>query len=300
MEQGGNILKRTAYNFIVTLLVLLVAGCGGINKPPEGLIKKDVIDDLGKTEIFDSDSAEDNKVGDDHAISIIQQNASLYFWDKENNKLVSESRKILATDMDSFIVEVVEGLIKGPISKELQPVIPSKTKVLEIQQIDNIVNINLSEDFLESEDLLVARTALVNTLTEQEKIKYVKININGRELTRDGTDETQSLGVLVRATNNLNELIATQGNDSAQDNIKEINWELFFRDFRGQYLLSEIRPIRVKNGGIARAIIEELIKGPISVSEGLYPVLPQGTQLLDVKLMACCNRTVFPVVMVLS
>ena len=285
MEQGGNILKRTAYNFIVTLLVLLVAGCGGINKPPEGLIKKDVIDDLGKTEIFDSDSAEDNKVGDDHAISIIQQNASLYFWDKENNKLVSESRKILATDMDSFIVEVVEGLIKGPISKELQPVIPSKTKVLEIQQIDNIVNINLSEDFLESEDLLVARTALVNTLTEQEKIKYVKININGRELTRDGTDETQSLGVLVRATNNLNELIATQGNDSAQDNIKEINWELFFRDFRGQYLLSEIRPIRVKNGGIARAIIEELIKGPISVSEGLYPVLPQGTQLLDVKLM---------------
>jgi hypothetical protein len=164
MEQGGNILKRTAYNFIVTLLVLLVAGCGGINKPPEGLIKKDVIDDLGKTEIFDSDSAEDNKVGDDHAISIIQQNASLYFWDKENNKLVSESRKILATDMDSFIVEVVEGLIKGPISKELQPVIPSKTKVLEIQQIDNIVNINLSEDFLESEDLLVARTALVNTL----------------------------------------------------------------------------------------------------------------------------------------
>ena len=235
-----------------------------------GANKKDVIDDLGKTEIFDSDSAEDNKVGDDHAISIIQQNASLYFWDKENNKLVSESRKILATDMDSFIVEVVEGLIKGPISKELQPVIPSKTKVLEIQQIDNIVNINLSEDFLESEDLLVARTALVNTLTEQEKIKYVKININGRELTRDGTDETQSLGVLVRATNNLNELIATQGNDSAQDNIKEINWELFFRDFRGQYLLSEIRPIRVKNGGIARAIIEELIKGPISVSEGLY------------------------------
>ena len=183
------------------------------------------------------------------------------------------------------MVEVVEGLIRGPISKELQPVIPSKTKVLEIQQIDNIVNINLSHEFLDAEDLLVARTALVNTLTEQEKIKYVKINIDGKELTRDGTDGTESLGVLVRTTNNLNELIATQGNDPTQDNIKEINWELFFRDFRGQYLLSEIRTISVKNGGIARAIIEELIKGPISVSEGLYPVLPQGTQLLDIKLM---------------
>ena len=48
MEQGGNILKRTAYIFIVTLLVILVSGCGGINKPPEGLIKKDVIDDSEK------------------------------------------------------------------------------------------------------------------------------------------------------------------------------------------------------------------------------------------------------------
>ena len=92
------------------------------------------------------------------------------------------------------MVEVVEGLIRGPISKELQPVIPSKTKVLEIQQIDNIVNINLSHEFLDAEDLLVARTALVNTLTEQEKIKYVKINIDGKELTRDGTDGTESLG----------------------------------------------------------------------------------------------------------
>ena len=285
MEQGGNILKRTAYIFIVTLLVILVSGCGGINKPPEGLIKKDVIDDSEKAEIFDSASTEDDIVEEDHERSIIQQSASLYFWDKENNKLVSESRKILATDMDSFMVEVVEGLIRGPISKELQPVIPSKTKVLEIQQIDNIVNINLSHEFLDAEDLLVARTALVNTLTEQEKIKYVKINIDGKELTRDGTDGTESLGVLVRTTNNLNELIATQGNDPTQDNIKEINWELFFRDFRGQYLLSEIRTISVKNGGIARAIIEELIKGPISASEGLYPVLPQGTQLLDIKLM---------------
>ena len=51
MEQGGNILKRTAYIFIVTLLVILVSGCGGINKPPEGLIKKDVIDDSEKRNI---------------------------------------------------------------------------------------------------------------------------------------------------------------------------------------------------------------------------------------------------------
>ncbi|HZJ57576.1 MAG TPA: GerMN domain-containing protein [Clostridia bacterium] len=277
-------MKRTAYICIVTLFVTLISGCGGINKPPEGLIKKDIVDDSEDADILDSLSAGDSENEEDHASPVIRQNASLYFWDKENNKLVSESRKIVATDMDSFVGGVVEGLLRGPQSEELQPVIPSGTTILDIQQIDNIVNINLSGEFLDAEDLLVARTALVNTLTEQEKIKYVKINIDGRELTRDGTADTQSLGVLVRSTNNINELVAAQGDTRTEDNVKEINWELFFRDFRGRYLLSEIRPISVKNGGIARAIIEELIKGPIGVSEGLYPVIPQGTQLLDIKL----------------
>ena len=107
MEQGKHFEKDSVY-FYSNSTCYIGLRMRRYKQASEGLIKKDVIDDSEKAEIFDSASTEDDIVEEDHERSIIQQSASLYFWDKENNKLVSESRKILATDMDSFMVEVVE------------------------------------------------------------------------------------------------------------------------------------------------------------------------------------------------
>lgn len=279
-------MKKIAWICITALFIYIAAGCGRIRKTPEGLIKKDAVDNSegsAKLNSFSTkDDAQNEKTGDS---PILRQNASLYFWDRENNRLVCESQNIITADSSSFVNEIIMALIGGPQSEDLQPVMPKGTKVIGVEQIDNIVTVNLSKKFLDAEDLLVARTALVNTLTEREGIKYVKINIDGQELTSGGTEGGQPLGVLSRTTNNINELIATQDHEASEDNVKEVNRELFFRDFRGRYLLSEVRPINVKNGGIARAIVEELIKGPVKTSQGLYPVMPQGTQLLDINLL---------------
>lgn len=88
--------------------------------------------------------------------------------------------------------------------------------------------------------------------------------------------------MLSKSTNNVDELIATE---SRKDGLKEVSRELFFSDCGEKYLLSEIRPIKVIDGQVAKAIVEELIKGPINASEGLYSVIPKGTQLLDVELI---------------
>lgn len=282
-------MKKISWFCITTLLMYILAGCGRAGKLPEGLIKKNPEEEKDSSFSSMKSEAQDEKEKAEGG-SVVQQNASLYFWDKENNKLVCESQNIIASEADLFVNELMAALIRGPKSEGLQSVIPSGTKVLDIERTDNIITINLSEKFLEAEDLLVARTALVNTLTEEEGIKYVKINIKGRELTSDGTEEGQSLGVLSRASNNINELVAAQNHESGGANIKEINRELLFRDFRGRYLLSEVRPISVKEGAIARAIIEEVLKGPMGASEGLYPVIPQGTQLLDINLLDVENE----------
>ena len=112
-----------------------------------------------------------------------------YIWNKENNRLVCESRNIMTLESNLSIDEIVMALIKGPESDDLQPVIPRDTRIINTDQSDNIVTVNLSEEFLKAEDLLVAYTALTNTLTERADVQFVKININGKELTGDGTPE---------------------------------------------------------------------------------------------------------------
>ena len=283
---GGDILKKLALICIAISFMFIYVGCRITGKAPEGLIKKDS-NEIEKEEEFSSSLLieENNEDVKADTNTINQQNISLYFWNKENNKLVCETRSLITSDTNLSINDIIVELLRGPESKDLQPVIPIQTKVIDIDQTDNIVTVNFSEDFLGAEDLLVARTALVNTLTERQGIKYVKILINGQELTSDGTQEGEPLGVLSKSTNNIDELLAASNRQKDENTVKQINRELFFRDFRGQYLLSEVRAITVKNGGIARAIIEELIKGPVETSTGLYPVLPQGTQLLDINLI---------------
>ncbi|NLJ41621.1 MAG: GerMN domain-containing protein [Clostridiales bacterium] len=275
-------MRKSIFCYTVVLFcLLLVAGC---SKMPEGLIKKDM--DKGEEELMDGIPPEsEDQVSDNETNSSDQQNISLYFWDKENNMLVYESQNIEITDTALPVEEIVKALIKGPKTQDLQPVIYRLTKILGVEQTDDIVTIDLSKEFLKSESLLVARTSIVNTLVERGDIEYVKITVNGRELTVDGTPDGETLGVLSKSSNRIDELIAAENRQVNEDSLKEVNRELFFRDFRGNYLLPEVRPVKVKNGGIARAIIEELIKGPVETSKGLYPVIPKGTKLLDAKLL---------------
>lgn len=277
-------MKKIIWICLATLLVYINVGCSRVRKMPEGLIKRD----SGEVEENEDENSNsplmdegDVKDGSD---PIALQSVNLYFWDKKNNKLECEAQNIVTSDMSLFINESIKALIRGPKSQNLQPVIPKNTKIIGVKQTDNIVTVDLSEEFLKAEDLLIGRTALINTITEREEIKYVKITINGEELTSDGTPEGQPLGVLSKMTNNIDELIAAEKREPSEDTAKQINRELYFRDFRGRYLLSEVRQINVKNDDITRAIVEELIKGPVETSGGLYPVMPQGTKLLDIKL----------------
>ncbi|NLI60020.1 MAG: GerMN domain-containing protein [Clostridiales bacterium] len=278
-------MKKIVWICITALLLSVFAGCVRTGRTPEGLIKKETDKSADEEEFSSSlmqENSQDVKADDS---SVAQQSISLYFWNKENNRLVCESRNIMTLESNLSIDEIVMALIKGPESDDLQPVIPRDTRIINTDQSDNIVTVNLSEEFLKAEDLLVAYTALTNTLTERADVQFVKININGKELTGDGTPEGEPLGVLSRSTNNIDELLAEKNRQKEQDTIKEVNRELFFRDFRGRYLLSEVRTIKVKNKGIVRAIVEELIKGPVEQSEGLYSVIPQGTKLLETNLL---------------
>lgn len=113
---------------------------------------------------------------------------SVYLMDKYN--YVSKLKvPIYEDDILEMVKEKINYLIIGSESENKIPngfrgIIPINTKILDIKLNDNILEINFSKEFLNTnkndEEHMVE--AIIYTITEFEKIKGVKINVEGKQL----------------------------------------------------------------------------------------------------------------------
>ena len=106
---------------------------------------------------------------------------TLYFEDKESMQLVTEEKKVDAKDLvDNPYLYIVNLLILGPNSENLQNPIPEGTKVNKAELNGDCVTVDLSKDFLNSSGTN-AIYAIVNSLTELKEVNSVKFLIDGEE-----------------------------------------------------------------------------------------------------------------------
>lgn len=281
----GSDMRKVSWLCIVAITLSMFTACTRrIEQLDEGLKSKPAEENISRSESVRNYASQDNIFYDEAEImdsALVHHEVSLFFLDEDNNRLVPENKNLILLSEDLILSEIVKALIKGPSSESLKAVIPENTRLLGIEQDEGIVSVDLSSEFLGANNLLAARVALVNTLTEREGIKYVKIYVEGKELTQDGSLDGEALGILSKYSNNLDEVAANEQREVKKENVKEVKRELFFGDFRYQYLLPEIRTLTVKDGAIIKSIVEELIKGPVGgAEEGLYPTLPGGTRLI--------------------
>jgi hypothetical protein len=102
----------------------------------------------------------------------------------EENKLVAEKRTINAGSPDIAVQNAVQELLKGPAKSYYFPVIPAGTELNSAETSDNVVKIDLSQEFLEeSLDTRILDEyiiySIVNTLTEIQGIEGVVFYIEG-------------------------------------------------------------------------------------------------------------------------
>ncbi len=102
----------------------------------------------------------------------------------EEKKLVSEKRTIFAGNADIAVKNAVQGLLKGPTQPYHFPLIPAGTKLIGVETYENIVKIDLSQEFLENSlDTRILDEyviySIVNTLTEIPEIEGVIFYIEG-------------------------------------------------------------------------------------------------------------------------
>lgn len=107
---------------------------------------------------------------------------SLYFINKETNEIEKETRLVDSKDLlKSPYDKVLELLANGPQSEKLIRVIPSDTKILSTELNDDVLTINMSNEFLKvfddekSKDMIVS--AISKTVSEFKEINSVNIEI---------------------------------------------------------------------------------------------------------------------------
>ncbi len=112
---------------------------------------------------------------------------SLFFLDKENNKLTPEARTIDAKELITMPCErLMELLIEGPKNEKLVNVLPKGTKILKTYTEGDCLTIDFTKDFLNydmekenaKENLI---NSIVNTMTQLTEINKVKFLIEGQE-----------------------------------------------------------------------------------------------------------------------
>jgi len=114
---------------------------------------------------------------------------SIYFAKYSDNQayLDPEIRKI--SKDANFYKSIIEELIKGPVNKELYPTVPSDTKVNSVTIKDTIATVDFSKEIITSAEQIphsstteiLAIYSIVNTLTNFEEIKKVKITVEGKD-----------------------------------------------------------------------------------------------------------------------
>ena len=216
--------------------------------------------------------------------AVYSNDALLYFFNREGNRLECEKRIVISAQADDYLKRVVEHLALGPKLKGLEPVIPKGVVVEKVAYHNKVVSVYLSKEFLKADDLLIARTALVNTiLGAKPDAEYVKIYVDNGELTDNGKFNGRVLGLLNKYPDGLDEIKTREREKALGQGITHIYRELYLQDQDRKFHVTEIRPIVVKQGMVAEAVVGELLKGPSLQDQGLYPTLPKGTQLLEAK-----------------
>ena len=159
---------------IICLIVIAIVGAiigFFINKNTE-IVENDLIKEYTPQEEISDDQIRKTMV-------------SLYF--KDDNGIIPEVRLI---DVKKIIKnpyeEILQLLINGPKSDNLQKTIPDGTKINNIEKVGEVLLIDFSKEFIENhkggelEERLTIKS-IVNTLTELTEINGIKIKVEGEE-----------------------------------------------------------------------------------------------------------------------
>jgi len=200
------------------------------------------------------------------------ESVKLYYGDTNNEKMMTEVREIsIAPGEDKYKI-ILEELIKGPEDKSLRANIPENTKVYgTIKQGSDLI-VDLSQDFKQfggSVAEIIAVGSIVNTLTQLDDIKRVKILVEGEELIGPSGEPRGFM---------------TSFEEEPAQQTETTDVILYFSNKNADKVVGEVRKIAATpeedREEFIKKVLEQLIAGP--ESGDLYPTIPKEVVVISV------------------
>lgn len=204
--------------------------------------------------------------------SIMQDDAVLYFANSEGTDLIAVNLDVKDKKREELPGFIMEKLLEGPKEEELQRSVRAGTRLLSVTAEQGQATVDLSKEFYHEESIrdVLALAAVVKSLCSIKGIDRVLVTIEGQPL-QTANGEVQ--GVLKETD------VVFDADALAED---ESNVTLYFSDMNAEYLVREIRRIKVSRGeSLEKLVVSELIRGPQSPGSGR--TVSSETKILSVE-----------------
>lgn len=228
-------MKKWNYLLLLLLAVLFLHGCGG-EKEPQGTDK-------------------------------------IYYLNQEATGIEAESCKIEGETTEEKVSWLLERLVAPPESPALKPVLPEKIRVLKYTLDRQLLYLDFSTEYMELDKAteVLARAAIVKTLTQLEDVRYIAFTVAGESLK---DSKGNGIGLM-----NENTFLDNMG--SEENATKIIRHDLYFANKAGDKLKCQPSIIEYNaNVPVDKVIVERLIGGP--TDKGCYATIPKDTKIISV------------------
>lgn len=199
------------------------------------------------------------------------QTVKLYFADDDNERLVTEERKITLKAGEDKYTAVLQALIKGPENDDYRVNISPNTKIYGTIKQDNKLIVDVTEDFASfggSMAEILGVGAFVNTLTQFDEIDEVKILVEGEELKGPSGLPRGWMKTFPMQPETAVEQSRPSAAAPAKPGPSQVkrNVTLYFANQDATKVVPETRtisvPSNITTAGYIKMIVSELIKGP--------------------------------------
>lgn len=198
----------------------------------------------------------------------------VFYMNAQGAKLEAHEKRLYGKDTEEQLKEMLVLLSELPQKLEYQVPLTSGIRVISTNLTKDSLVLNLSEEYknLSTSMEILTRASLVKSLTQVEGIGRVTIHI-------DGVPLTDSLG------KNVGSMTADMFIDNAGKEISTYEWvtlRLYFANETGDGLIAVDRSKAYNtNISLDKLVVEELLKGPDSKTQGVYPVINPDTKLIS-------------------
>lgn len=199
----------------------------------------------------------------------------VYYVSNSETKIEMHTYQMKSDTVEGQVEELLDALARIPEKLEYKAPLAMGFTLLDYDMENGKLHMDFDENYhkLSVTTELLVRAAIVRTLTRIGEINFVSFSVEGEPLL-------DSLGNTV-GWMNREQFIENEGNEI--NTYEEIRLRLYFANETGDRLIAVNRTKEYNtNISLERLIVEELIKGPSSGTEGIYATINPDTRVGNV------------------